>query len=468
MEIVLLLMVIHQKMVLVNKKAKLSFFLPLCYNGYGENMKKYADKINLLLNCFVIVYVPLFMTIYSIFPKYKLLAPMPVQDLLYLIIPIELIIYFYNLIKRNNRIDKYDIFIYILVFLGIITSIFAVDRFTSVWGSYSRNSGLLALISFYLLFLNSKSMNTKQVNQVTNLLFIVGIFQFVYSLLQVFVRGEAVFTFSLNNVNYMAMGFAGNPNFLGSYCIMLLGLSLMFYFIYDKKRYFWLSVMFYVNLILAQSTGPFFALICLFIFIIIFLLIKKIVDWKKIIIVFLTFVITFIFVSNFVEIYCKKVFNDEIISSYTIKGDILSTFNILKSNKSGDETKELENYGSGRIKIWKNTLKVVPKYIWLGAGIDNLGRVYPAEHNQGGVVDKAHNEYLEMLVTQGIFALITYLLFLINLFVDGMKSKSKLSWIFMIGFIGYAMQAFLNISVIGVAPVFYIIMGMFVSTLKKA
>ena len=398
-------------------------------------MKKFVDKINVLLICFVITYVPAFMTIYSIFPKYKVLAPITVHDSLYLIIPIELIIYFYNLIKGNSRIGKYDIFIYVLILLGILTSIFAVDTFTSIWGSYSRNSGLLAIISFYVLFLNSKSMSSKQVNITTNCLFVVGIFQFVYSLLQVFVRGEAVFTFSLNNVNYMAMGFAGNPNFLGSYCIMLLGLSLMFYFIYDKKRYFWLSVMFYINLILAQSTGPFFALIGLFIFIIIFLMIKKLIDWNKIAIVFVTFVITFIFVSNFVEIYCKKVFNDEIVSSYTIKGDILSTFNILKSNKSSDETQELKNYGSGRLTIWKNTVKLVPKYIWLGAGIDNLGRIYKTDHNTGGVVDKAHNEYLEMLVTQGIFTLITYLLFLINLFIDGMKSKSKLSWVFMIGFI---------------------------------
>ena len=430
-------------------------------------MKKYVDKINLLLIFFVITYVPMFMIIYSIFPKYKLLPPLSIHDSLYLIIPIELIIYFYNLITRNSKVNKYDIFIYILVILGIITSIFAVDTFTSIWGSYSRNSGLLALISFYLLFLNSKNLNKRQINKVIDCLFIVGTFQFVYSLLQVFIRGEAVFTFSLNDVNYMAMGFAGNPNFLGSYCMLLLGISLMFYFLYNKKRYFCLSIIFYINLILAQSTGPFFALIALFIFIIIFLKIKKIIDWKKVTIVFIILVMAFIFVSNFTEIYCKKVFNDQIISSYTIKGDILSTLNIFKSNKSSNGIEEFKNYGSGRLTIWKTTLRVVPKYIWLGAGIDNLARVYKTDGNNGGVVDKAHNEYLEILVTQGIFTLITYLAFLFNLFIDGVKSKSKLSWGIMMGFVGYVLQAFLNICVIGVAPIFYIVMGLFVSTLKE-
>ena len=429
-------------------------------------MKKYVDKINIMLVFLVILYAPLFIIIHSVFPKYNISAPITSYSLLYSIIPIELAIYLYNLFKKNNRADKYDIIIYILALLGIVTSIFAVDTFTSIWGSYFRNSGLLSIISYYLLFLNCKSIDKKQTNKIITCLFIVGIFQFVYSLLQVFVRGEAIFSFTIGKVNYMAMGFAGNPNFLGSYTILLLGLSLMFYFLYGNKRYFWLSLIFYITLILAQSTGPFFALIGLFIFIVIFMTMKKIIDWKKVWIVLISFVLTFILVSNFVEIYCKRVFNDEIVSSYTIKGDILSTFNLFKSNKSGNKKKELQQYGSGRLTIWKNTLKIVPKYFWFGAGIDNVGRVYRAEKSFG-LVDKVHNEYLEILVTQGIFTLTTYLIFLLVLFVNGMKSKNKLSWVLLVSFVGYAIQAFLNISVITVAPIFYIIMGLFVASLKK-
>lgn len=429
-------------------------------------MKKYVDKINLLLIFLVVGYVPLFIVLYSIFPNTKISVPITIYNLFYLMIPFELIIYIYNIFKKKIKIGKYDIFIYILMFLGIITTIFAVDTFTSLWGSYSRNSGLLSMLTFYLLFLNSKDMDKKYIDAIVNFLFVVGIFQFVYCLLQVFVRGEAVITFSLEGINYMATGFTGNPNFLGSYCILLLGLSLMYYFMYNNKRYFWLSIIFYINLILAQSTGPFFALIGLFIFMIIFMIIKKVIDWKKVIIVFITFVLTFLLVSNGVEIYCKKVFNDKIVSSYTIKGDILSTFKLFNKNKSDEENIQLEKYGSKRFIIWKNTLAVVPDHFLLGIGFDNLGRVYKSDGKIRAVIDKAHNEYLEILVTQGIFALVTYLLLFLNLFVDGIKSKNKTSWILLMSFIGYAAQAFLNISIITVAPIFYIIIGMLAASIN--
>ena len=59
---------------------------------------------------------------------------------------------------------------------------------------------------------------------------------------------------------------------------------------------------------------------------------------------------------------------------------------------------------------------------------------------------------------------------LFNLFIDGIKSNNKLVWILLFAFIGYALQAFLNISVINVAFIFYIIMGMLaglITTEKK-
>ena len=60
-------------------------------------------------------------------------------------------------------------------------------------------------------------------------------------------------------------------------------------------------------------------------------------------------------------------------------------------------------------------MKIVPNYLIHGVGIDSFHKAF----NGGGLIlqkptkkilfDKAHNEYLQTLVTQGIFSLASYL-----------------------------------------------------------
>lgn len=430
-------------------------------------MSKIINKLNFILIIFVLVLNPLWLLICANLKSFGLTIPFYYYQILYFLIPVEVIIYAYKIIKKEVKFNYYDMIVFILlILLGIVTSN-SIDVSTSIWGAYKRNEGLLTMISYYLLFLNCRSLNEKQIRFGVKVLFEIGIVQFVYCLFQVFLRFPGLELFSLNDVNYMAMGFVGNPNFLGSYCIMLLGLALMLYLVKGERKYFVLSIIFFINLILAQSTGPFFAFIILFIFMIVFMKIKGIIDWKKIGIVCAGFILTFIIVSNGVELYCKKVFNDKIVSSYTIKGDILNTLNLFGVSKGNNEENiTIEDYGSGRITIWKNALKAVPKYFWLGSGIDTFGYVY-SQNNKGLYYDKAHNEYLQILVTEGIFTLNSYLSLLLLLFIDGVKSNNKLIWVLMMAFIGYALQAFLNISVNTVAPTFYIIMGMMAGLISQ-
>ena len=81
-------------------------------------------------------------------------------------------------------------------------------------------------------------------------------------------------------------------------------------------------------------------------------------------------------------------------------------------------------------------------------------------------VDKAHNEYLQKLVTEGIFSFITYMTLLIMIFINSIKKLIKekdnnvILICLVITFIAYSIQAFFNISVICVAPIYYIIMGL--------
>ena len=131
----------------------------------------------------------------------------------------------------------------------------------------------------------------------------------------------------------------------------------------------------------------------------------------------------------------------------------------------------IKNYtGSYRIYIWKETLKEVPNHLYTGIGIDNFKYIrngVPITVNIKDKMlyfDKTHNDYLQILITEGIFALISYLLLIILVFYATITSNVKKENPGLIySFIGYLLQMITIFSVITVAPIFYMIMGFIVS-----
>ena len=79
------------------------------------------------------------------------------------------------------------------------------------------------------------------------------------------------------------------------------------------------------------------------------------------------------------------------------------------------------------------------------------------------IVDNAHNVYLHTAVSTGLLGLIPYLLLCLLVFIKGLKFKNKLGILLLSGFVAYSVQAFANISVIQVVPIYYIIMGLIIS-----
>lgn len=88
-----------------------------------------------------------------------------------------------------------------------------------------------------------------------------------------------------------------------------------------------------------------------------------------------------------------------------------------------------DSFGSGRIYIWREVLERVPGRLWFGYGPDTmlLADIEPfsrVNEALGTVVrariDTAHNEYLNILFHQGVFALLAYL---------GMLGSAIIGWI---------------------------------------
>lgn len=364
--------------------------------------------------------------------------------LIYTLLPILLAVYIYGIIKKKYKIDYTDILMYILGILGIISTIFAVDVKTSIWGEVIRYEGLLSLFYYYLLFLNVKNMrNEKYKKKIINVLIVTAVVQFVYSLLQVYTISPMIQHFFKP---HMAIGTEGNPNFYGSYMVMITLVTVVLYAIRGEKKYFWLSVFFFIGLCLANSTGPILGFILAYIFF--FLIFFKKIKIKKFLLLTIILIGLFFIVDKSVVYVHKYKFNNKIESNYNVKKEIMnSTINIQNGK-----------FGNGRLRIWINTIPAIKEYFWIGCGIDNFANVYPQKKYL--IYDKAHNIYLQMLVTNGIFALSTYCAICLIIFLKGFKFKKSFQIALYIAFVGYSIQAFANISVIDVAPIFFIILGL--------
>ena len=153
------------------------------------------------------------------------------------------------------------------------------------------------------------------------------------------------------------------------------------------------------------------------------------------------------------------------ISQNQVSGRVEHT----KTEFSGEVESSKSSSTSARIHILKVCLNVFKDSPFLGTGPDTLGerlsknyKNYVNEHIMfyGATIDKAHNEYLEYAVSCGIFTLIFYLMIIFYILKGIMKNikNDKFKIIFCI-IISYLIQATLNISVIAVAPLFWILLG---------
>jgi hypothetical protein len=136
-----------------------------------------------------------------------------------------------------------------------------------------------------------------------------------------------------------------------------------------------------------------------------------------------------------------------------------------------------EQLGSARGYIWSRTLPMVVGHLLLGAGPDTFVLYFPQNDLLGKywaygtanmIVDKPHNLYLQIWFGAGGITLLAFLTIVILYLVDSfrlyaLKKQYQMKQIFGIalclGVVGYLCAGMFNDSVISVAPVFWIILG---------
>lgn len=352
--------------------------------------------------------------------------------------------YVIGMIKKKYKFDYFDYLVLVLVLLAFITLEHALNWRVSLFGFVNRNEGLFSILSYYSLFLISRTLNRKQ----------KSIFMKTFLWIGMIHIGFVFFETCYNQLflhNRYPSSLLGNNNFFGIFCTIGYGLSFELFF--KEKKYLIFNLMYLLGILLSGTMSSFLSIIIIFICSFLFHLKRK-EEYKKYIVLIGASVICFLVYS---------------IIDHKFILEIYYFFNEVGYSIQHQEIKK--EFGNFRIFIWSNTLDVLPQYIYWGAGFDHFSYLFgnmPLYIEELKIyVDKAHNDFLQILICQGIFTLATYLLLYISIIVVNIKKrihqKEYLTMALLLAMIGYLVQIFFSISIIQIAPIFFIILGCLVT-----
>ena len=365
---------------------------------------------------------------------------------------------------KNLKIDKKDICI--LLFLGLvgISTFLSNDISKSIFGEKNRYEGLLVFASYICIYLASKKyFKFEKVSELSNILFAVSIIIGIGGILQNYIITDDSLKPLFNNGICSTFG---NSNFFGSFISLVLPLTICFFVLKGNKRSLLLALIMFFNLLSSGTRSAWVAFVAITI-LGIFYLIKQSnkTYYKRFFLLLSGFILIFVFVL----IDPKSVMKNKFIQ---LKNDIDHS---LRDGLEG-------SMGSGRIEIWEMTLKLIVQKPLFGCGTDNLQLGLSTNCTKDfeqfvlrtlTIPDKAHNEYLHIAATVGIPALSLYCIFIGMILLPKARhiSSDKMAFVASITIISYLVQAFFNISTIGVAPLFWMILGLvdnqdFVDSLK--
>jgi len=342
-----------------------------------------------------------------------------------------------QIISKKPILPNSPLDIPILLFLAaqLISSIFSLHQYTSIFGYYGRfNGGLLSTIAYSLIFLslagtltNLHRINPKKAATMVKILLtslvLASFLTTIYAIPEKFNHSPSCLfaTGQFNtecwkestNPRYRIFGTFGQPNWLAAWLVMVIPIGAII-LAQSLKKHQWLLVGFYsINLALAVwaiwLTGSRSGLLGLLgsvgIFGITFFLTEQ--KTKKLKLPFLILSICFFGLFGF---FAQK---------WWQKSQIVE----LNSQAGSDS-------GAIRKVVWNGAITIFKNHFWLGTGPETFAYSYykfkPNEHNLLSEWDflynKAHNEYLNFLANSGIIGFASLLLLQASVLWLGIKN----------------------------------------------
>ncbi len=317
----------------------------------------------------------------------------------------------------------------------------------SFFGEARRAEGFLSLLSYAALFLFAENFlqHEKARRLALASLTAAGIIVAAYGLLQF--SGLEVLPRDFIRLKWdRPFSTIGNPIFLGSFLLLLLPLPLYFFprtgpagkIISASSSLFFLA-----TLILTGSRGTWLGLI--FLLGLFFTLQKNSLLRRGFLAAAIVLLILLAVYANF------------------------SGLNLLERIEQAFADSE-ENTLMQRLYIWRTAMSPLFERPLFGWGPDGFADAFPQNAGEESLrlfgslvyVDKAHNDLLQTAVTLGLVGLSAYLFLLGRFFWLALREhhKDDLLVYSLPALLGYWISLELSFSVVSVAPVFWIIMGM--------
>lgn len=326
----------------------------------------------------------------------------------------------------------------ILFFLSqAVSTLFSIDRHTSIFGYYSRfNGGLLSLLCYLLLyFVIVNYLDHAFQKRIIFASLLSGFLVAVYGLAEHFGIDK---NYWVQDVQARVFSTLGQPNWLAAYLCILLPLSLREFFQSKspvlKSVFFLLSSIFYLCLLFTKSkTGFVAATISLGVFFLFYFLKDKSRST-------LYSLAGFGFLFLILTLTINNPIKDLIFKSHAATPAVPNnTINVTPS----EDIRKL---------VWEGAFALWQKFPFFGTGTETFAYSYywtrPVAHNLTSEWDflynKAHNEYLNYLATTGTFGILSYLVVIVFvLFLFLKKSSDPKNWTLVIA----ALAAFISILV---------------------
>ena len=398
------------------------------------------------------IYFPTYFFCIFIFDNYH----RPKVIFMYVISSIIFILYIIGKIFERNlkKLHLKSIEIpFVFMFIWVVASSLVSPYQDAVYfGRIHRCEGMWSLLSYLTLFYVAYKTFTKEdIEEYIKVLVLSSVLISVCGILQYYnieILPENCFRSS--TYKNVSLTF-GNRNFTGSYAASMLSMAMIQYVRTNKRIYILPAVLQFALLIAAMTRGTWIgAFVGISITIILFWKFFK-ENIKQLLIICMCFMVIFAIMS-----LDKTVLN----RTASIKNEI--------SKIASDSEEDKNTLGSYRGIIYKLTFKLLPDYVLIGSGPDTLDRVFDQKTmqqvtKQDKIVDKTHCEYLQMWVTIGFPFLIAYLYLIIIVLRRRIKRRidcsDGLTVLLFCTTLSYLVQATFNISVVGVAPLFWIALG---------
>ncbi|MDP4143031.1 MAG: O-antigen ligase family protein [Bacillota bacterium] len=362
-----------------------------------------------------------------------------------------------ELISEEN-LDKKDYIAFIYVVLIFIATINSIYLKQSIAGAMYWYEGFGTLCCYIILFLLASRY-------------------YVFSKIHIYILSLSALIISLvgiiqnNGIDLIykrpadalidVYGTIGNRNSFGSYLVLILPIFI-FAFLFSSKKvakltFLVISCMLYYCLLATFTRGAWIGFAAS-IFTCIFVTFRyKKPLFKELLFILGGFIIITILFCSFCDGFAERM--------ASIAAD---------ANSVVSKSTDYQNSGSGRIKIWEMTLGIIHDKPLLGSGPETLNLAFIKKYGHGldygGVVTKAHNEYLNIAATTGVPALLCYIIILGIIIYKAIKKAKNNSLLLplLCSIIGYLVQAAFSISVAAVAPIFWIILGVTYKLSKEA